>query len=159
MAERRNEMTETPEYDVEITRVFDAPRQRVYRAFTDPEEFARWYGPEGFPVESDSVELDARAGGRQQFTMVGEGDPSMRTGFDGRFVEVVENELLSSRGAWDGIPGHETPWPSNLRVEFHDDGGKTRLVLQEGPHPPGTADFGRQAWEMMFPKLEAVVGR
>ena len=123
-------MTEAPEYDVEITRVFDAPRQRVYRAFTDPEEFARWYGPEGFPVESGSVELDARIGGRQQFTMVGEGDPSMRTGFDGRFVEVVENELLSSRGAWDGIPGQETPWPSNLRVEFHDDGGKTRLVLQ-----------------------------
>jgi uncharacterized protein YndB with AHSA1/START domain len=159
MAERRNEMTETPEYDVEITRIFDAPRQRVYQAFTDPEEFARWYGPEGFPVESNSVELDAQVGGRQQFTMVGEGDPSMRTGFDGRFVEVVENELLSSRGAWDGIPGQETPWPSNLRVEFHDDGGKTRLVLQEGPHPPGTADFGRQAWEMMFPKLEAVVGR
>jgi uncharacterized protein YndB with AHSA1/START domain len=159
MAERRNEMTETPEYDVEITRIFDAPRQRVYQAFTDPEEFARLYGPEGFPVESNSVELDAQVGGRQQFTMVGEGDPSMRTGFDGRFVEVVENELLSSRGAWDGIPGQETPWPSNLRVEFHDDGGKTRLVLQEGPHPPGTADFGRQAWEMMFPKLEAVVGR
>jgi uncharacterized protein YndB with AHSA1/START domain len=159
MAERRNEMTETPEYDIEITRIFDAPRQRVYQAFTDPEEFARWYGPEGFPVESNSVELDAQVGGRQQFTMVGEGDPSMRTGFDGRFVEVVENELLSSCGAWDGIPGQETPWPSNLRVEFHDDGGKTRLVLQEGPHPPGTADFGRQAWEMMFPKLEAVVGR
>ena len=152
-------MTETPEYDVELTRVFAAPRQRVYRAFTDPEEFVRWYGPQGFPVDSTSVELDARVGGRQQFAMVGEDDPSMRTGFDGRFVEVVENELLSSRGAWDGIPGQATPWPSSLRVEFHDDGGKTRLVVQEGPHPPGTADFGRQAWEMMLPKLEAVVGR
>jgi uncharacterized protein YndB with AHSA1/START domain len=158
MGGRRNEMTETPEYDVEITRVFDAPPQRVYRAFTDPEEFVRWYGPDGFPVDSNSVELDARVGGRQQFAMVGEDDPSMRTGFDGRFVEVVENELLSSRGAWDGIPGHAASWPSNLRVEFHNDGGKTRLVVQEGPHPPGTADFGRQAWEMMFPKLEAVVG-
>jgi uncharacterized protein YndB with AHSA1/START domain len=151
-------MTETPEYDVEITRVLDAPPQRVYRAFTDPEEFVRWYGPDGFPVDPESVELDARVGGLQQFAMVGEHDPSMRTAFDGRFVEVVENKLLVSRGAWDGIPGQTTPWPSNLRVELHDADGKTRLVVREGPHPPGTADFGRQAWEMMFPKLEAVVG-
>jgi uncharacterized protein YndB with AHSA1/START domain len=151
-------MTEIPDYDVEITRVFDAPPQRVYRAFTDPDEFARWYGPVGFPVDPGSVELDAHVGGRHRFAMVGEADPSMRSAFDGEFVEVVENTLLSSRGAWEGIPGQPAPWPSNLRVEFHDDGGKTRLVVREGPHPPGTADFGRQAWEMMFPKLEAVVG-
>jgi uncharacterized protein YndB with AHSA1/START domain len=156
----RNEerMTENSHYDVEMTRVFDAPPQRVYRAFTDPEEFVRWYGPDGFPVDPTSVELDARVGGRQQFAMVGEADPSMRSEFDGRFVEVVEDELLSSRGAWDGIPGQATQWPSSLRVEFHDDKGKTRLVVQEGPHPPGTADLGRQAWEMMFQKLAAVVG-
>jgi uncharacterized protein YndB with AHSA1/START domain len=151
-------MTESPEYDVEITRVLDAPPQRVYRAFTDAEEFVRWYGPAGFPVDPESVELEARVGGRQQFAMVGEEDPSMRTAFDGRFVEVVENALLASRGAWDGIPGQTTPWPSNLRVELDEDDGKTRLVVREGPHPPGTADFGRQAWEMMLPKLEAVVG-
>jgi uncharacterized protein YndB with AHSA1/START domain len=150
-------MTETPEYDVEITRVFDAPSRRVYRAFTDRDEFARWYGPVGFPVDPESVELYAHVGGRHRFAMVGEADPSMRSAYDGEFVEVVENALLSSRGAWEGIPGQPTPWPSNLRVEFHDDGGKTRLVVREGPHPPGTADLGRQAWEMMLPKLEAVV--
>jgi uncharacterized protein YndB with AHSA1/START domain len=151
-------MTETPEYDVEITRLIDAPPQRVYRAFTDPDEFVRWYGPVGFPVDPESVELDARVGGRQQFAMVGEVDPSMRSAFDGRFVEVVENALLASRGEWHGIPGQATPWPSNLRVELHGAGGKTRLVVREGPHPPGTADLGHQAWEMMFPKLEAVAG-
>jgi uncharacterized protein YndB with AHSA1/START domain len=150
-------MTETPEYDVEITRVLAAPPERVYRAFTDPDEFAKWYGPPGFPVDPETVELDARVGGPQRFAMVGEADPSMRTAFDGRFDEVVENALLSSRGAWDGIPGQPAPWPSNLRVELHDDDGKTRLVVREGPHPPGTADFGRQAWEMMFPKLESLL--
>jgi uncharacterized protein YndB with AHSA1/START domain len=150
-------LTETPDYDVEVTRVFDVPPERVYRAFTDGDEFPRWYGPPGFPVDPESVELDARVGGRQRFVMVGEADPSMRTAFDGRFVEVVENALLSSRGAWDGIPGQAVPWPSNLRVEFHDEDGKTRLVVREGPHPPGTADLGRQAWEMMFPKLESLL--
>jgi uncharacterized protein YndB with AHSA1/START domain len=150
-------MTKTPEYDVEIIHVFDAPPQRVYRAFTNPDEFARWYGPVGFPVEPESVELDVRVGGRQRFAMVGEADPSIRSAFEGEFVEVVENALLSSRGAWEGIPGQPAPWPSNLRVEFHEDRDKTRLVVREGPHPPGTADLGRQAWEMMLPKLEALV--
>jgi uncharacterized protein YndB with AHSA1/START domain len=150
-------MTETPPYDIEIIRVLDAPPERVYEAFTDPDQFAEWYGPVGFPVHRDTVELDARVGGRQRFAMVSDADPSMRTGFDGRFIEVVQNVLLSSRGAWDGIPGQAGSWQSNLQVEFHDYNGKTRLVLREGPHPPGTADLGRQAWEMMLPKLESLL--
>jgi uncharacterized protein YndB with AHSA1/START domain len=150
-------MTETPSYDVEITRVLDAPPERVYEAFTDPDQFAEWYGPVGFPVDRDTLELDARVGGRQRFAMVSDADASMRTGFDGRFTEVVENVLLSSRGAWDGIPGQPGSWSSNLRVEFHDSDGKTRLLVREGPHPPGTADLGRQAWEMMLPKLESLL--
>jgi uncharacterized protein YndB with AHSA1/START domain len=96
-------------YDIEITRGFDAPPERVYQAFTDPDQFARWYGPVGFPVHRDSVEVDARVGGRQRFELVSEADPSMRTGFDGRFDEVVHNELLSSRGAWDAIPVRLAP--------------------------------------------------
>jgi uncharacterized protein YndB with AHSA1/START domain len=150
-------VTETPSYDIEITRTLDTPRERVYQAFTDPDQFAEWYGPVGFPVDRATVELDAQVGGRQRFTMASDTDPSMRTGFDGRFVEVVPNELLSSTGAWDGIPGQAGPWPSNLRVEFHDDDGKTRLVVREGPHPTGTADMGRQSWEMMLPKLESLL--
>jgi uncharacterized protein YndB with AHSA1/START domain len=145
------------EYDIETTRVIDAPPERVYRAFTDPDQFAAWYGPAGFPVHRDTVEVDPRVGGRQRFTMVSEADPSMRTGFDGRFTEVVQNELLSSSGAWDGIPGQAGPWSSNLRVELYDDDGRTRVVVREGPHPPGTADMGRQAWEMMLPKLESLL--
>jgi Activator of Hsp90 ATPase homolog 1-like protein len=79
----------------------------------------------------------------------------MRTRFDGRFAEVVENELLSSRGSWDGIPRQTETRPSNLRVEFHDQESKTRLIVREGR--PGTADLGRQAWETMLPKLESLL--
>ena len=148
---------ETTPYDIEVTRLFKAPRDQVYQAFTDPDQFAAWYGPVGFPVDRESVELDARVGGRQRFAMVSEVDASMRTVFDGRFVEVVENVLLSSRGAWEGIPGQAGAWPSNLRAEFEDADGGTRLVVREGLHPPGTADYGRQAWEMMLPKLESLL--
>jgi uncharacterized protein YndB with AHSA1/START domain len=150
-------MTDDDPYDIECTRVFDVPPERLYQAFTDPDQFARWYGPIGYPAHRDTVEIDARVGGRQRFVMVSDDDPSMRTGFDGRFTEVVENSLLASTGTWDGIPGQAGRWPSNLRVEFLDEAGKTRLVMREGPHPPGTAEFGRQAWEMMFAKLEAVL--
>jgi uncharacterized protein YndB with AHSA1/START domain len=149
-------MTENPGYDIELTRVFDAVRERVYKAFTDPDEFARWYGPEGFPARRDTVDFDVRVGGSQRFVMVSEADPSMRTGFTGQFTEVAPGRLLASSGSWDGIPGQADPWPSHLRVEFHDDDGRTRLVLREGPHPAGTADMGRQAWQMMFAKLDAL---
>ena len=150
-------MADVP-YDIELTHTFDAPPERVYTAFTDPDQFARWYGPDGFPAHRDTVELDARVGGRQRFTMVGDADPSMRTGFDGRFTEVVAGELLASSGTWDGVPGQAAGWSSNLRVEFHHEGGRTRLVVREGPHPEGTADMGRQAWETMFAKLETLLG-
>ncbi len=133
------------------------PPERVYEAFTDPDQFARWYGSDGFPLERSTVELEARVAGRQRFVMVGDADPSMRTSFDGQFIEVTENRMLASTGAWDGIAGQTGQWPSRLRIEFHDEQGNTRLVVKEGPHPPGTADMGRQAWEMMLPKLESVL--
>ena len=150
-------MTQRPPYDIEISWILPASTERVFQAFIDADQFARWYGPTGFPVARDSVELDAQVGGRQRFMMVSEADPSMRSAFDGRFTDVVPNALLASHGAWDGIPGQSAPWVSNLRVEFLDEGGGTRLVVREGPHPPGTTELGQQAWEMMMPKLESLL--
>ena len=69
----------------------------------------------------------------------------------------MANQLLASSGSWDGIPGQDDTWPSHLRVEFHDENGKTRLVLREGPHPVGTAEMGRVAWQMMFAKLDTLL--
>jgi uncharacterized protein YndB with AHSA1/START domain len=156
---RNSTVTQTDPYDIDVSREINAPPPRVYRAFIDPDQFATWYGPTGFPVERASVEIDARVGGQMRFAMVGEADPSMRSAFDGAFDDVIENELLTSSGAWSGIPGQDGGWASSLRAEFHATDGGTRLVVREGPHPPGTANLGRQAWEMMLPKLESVVSR
>jgi uncharacterized protein YndB with AHSA1/START domain len=52
-------MPDESPFDIELTRVFDAPRERVYRAFTVPNEFARWYGPVGFPASRDTLHVHA----------------------------------------------------------------------------------------------------
>ncbi|HET9347372.1 MAG TPA: SRPBCC domain-containing protein [Candidatus Limnocylindrales bacterium] len=150
-------MTDQPAYDVEVSRLVDGPRDRVFHAFVDAVEFSQWYGPPGFPVPFDTVEIEPRTGGRHRFAMVGAADPSMRTTFDGRFTELIPDQILASSGTWSGIPGPDAGWVSNLRVELHDEDGKTRLLLREGPHPTGTIDLGRQAWELMLPRLEALV--
>ncbi|MGD0608266.1 MAG: SRPBCC domain-containing protein, partial [Streptosporangiaceae bacterium] len=50
-------------------RVFDASRELVYRAFTDPGQLAQWFGPSGCSVPRDSIEIDARPGGHLRFVM------------------------------------------------------------------------------------------
>ncbi len=54
-----------------ITRVLDAPRELVWRCWTDPDHFARWWGPEHFHTPRESVEIDPRPGGAFRATMVG----------------------------------------------------------------------------------------
>jgi uncharacterized protein YndB with AHSA1/START domain len=89
--------------------------------------------------------------------MASDTDPGLRSAVDLRFTEVVENELLVGTEVWEGIPGQQGTWASHRRLEFHDVGGRTRLVLREGPHPAGMAEGGRQAWESMFTRLDALL--
>ena len=114
-------------YDIELGHTFSSPAARVWAALTEPDQFVRWYGPDGFPVDPVTVEIDARVGGRHRFVMVSEDDPSMRTGFDGSFTEVVPNNRLASSGTWHGIPGQDGGWASNLAVELSEEAGATHL--------------------------------
>src|SRR3954465_14287412 len=86
-----------------ITRVFDAPREQVFKAWTHPDEVARWYGPAHMDVPRDSVRIDARAGGRWELTMVPRGGGERFTiGYE--ILEFVEPELLVMCS--DPMPGH-----------------------------------------------------
>jgi uncharacterized protein YndB with AHSA1/START domain len=152
-------MNEDANIDVDIAQTIDAPRALVFNAFTDPDQLAHWYGPEGFSVPRDTVDVDARAGGHQRFVMVSDADPQIRSAVNLRFTEVVENELLVGVEDWDGVPGQQGSWSIHRRLEFHDERGGVRVVLREGPHPPGMADMALQAWEAMFAKLRAMLER
>lgn len=141
---------------IEITRVFDAPRALVYRAFTDPDQLARWFGPAGCSVPRDSIEIDTRPGGHLRFVMTG---PGVRSPVDTVFTEVVENELLAGEMEAAGVPGVAGPLRVRLRLEFHDEGtGKTRLELRQGPFADGQlgADT-RSGWESTLTKLDALL--
>ena len=117
---------------IEITRIFDAPRELVYRAFTDPGQLAQWFGPAGCPVPRDSIEIDARPGGHLRFVMTA---PDVRSPVDATFTDVVENELLAGEMEAAGVPGVAGPLRVHLRLEFHDEGnGKTRLELRPVRH-------------------------
>jgi uncharacterized protein YndB with AHSA1/START domain len=155
-------MNGTTRQELVISRVFDAPRELVYRAFVDPEQVAAWFGPVGFSVPRESVSIDARVGGHQRFTMVNDSDPSFTSPVDAIFTEVIENELLVGTEEWQGVPGLQEAGAMTVRLEFHDladDGqpGKTRLVLRQGPYDPKMAEQAREGWASSFTKLDALL--
>jgi len=109
-----------------ITRLFDAPRELVFKAWTEPERVAQWWGPHGFT--SPVCELDVRPGGAMLITMRSpDGDVYPMQGI---FHEIVAPERLvfTTRTLEDKA--------GNFRLEvlhtvtLADLGGKTRLTLQ-----------------------------
>jgi len=108
--------------ELDIVRVFDAPRQLVWDAWTDPDQIALWWGPEGMHTPRESVEMDVRPGGVFRLTMVaGNG---ARFPSDMHFTEVVEPELLAF--AWDDQRGLGA---GASTVTFKDLGdGRTQLT-------------------------------
>lgn len=113
------------------SRVFDAPRDLVYRAWTDPKQFAMWFPPEHF--SAPACELDVRPGGVLRIQMRGDDDAGELAGvvFPGKGVyrEVVPNERLSFtfEGADDASAG-----PAVLMtVIFEAQGRKTKLTIHQ----------------------------
>ena len=149
-------MTEDAQ-ELVLEREFDAPRALVYQAFVDPDQLAAWFGPAGYSVPRDTVEIDARPGGHQRFVMVSDANPDERSPVDATFTEVIENELLVGEERVEGIPG----FPDGvlrMRLEFHDAGeGRTRLVVRQGPYSPDILPMARAGWESSFTKLDGLL--
>ena len=78
---------------ITITRVFDAPRGRVWREWTEPEPFADWFGARDGVVPLDTVSMDVRPGGAWRLTMFA-GPERREIRWRGEYREVVEPERL-----------------------------------------------------------------
>ena len=112
--------------DVTITRVFDAPRDLVFRTWTEPAHMARWWGPHDFvnPV----CEIDARVGGTILVHM--HGPDGRRVLMTGAFREIAAPERLVIAAVAADRDGHPT-FEGLITATFEDDGGKTRLTVRE----------------------------
>jgi uncharacterized protein YndB with AHSA1/START domain len=133
-----------------ITRIFDAPREQVFKAWTDPGEVAAWYGPAHMDVPRDSVRIDARVGGRWEVMMVPRGGgEGFAIGYE--ILELVEPELLVMRS--DPMPGH--PEGTVVRIQLHDHGPRTRMTLSDGPFPAAGRAHAEAGYEGALDKLAA----
>jgi len=112
-------VTKPSDREIRIERIFDAPRDRVWRAFTEPALIAQWWGRgNGVVVERMEVER----GGRWRFVEQG---PDGTHGFEGRYRDVSPPERLVHSFEWDGMPGHVVIWTVTLE-DLGD--GRTRVV-------------------------------
>ncbi|WP_276356142.1 SRPBCC family protein [Cohnella caldifontis] len=112
---------EIEERSIVVTRVFDAPRELVYRVWTDPNHLTQWWGPKGFT--NTTHEFEARQGGVWRYTMHGP---------DGRdypnkitFVKVDRPERLEYLHGDDGNAEH-----FRVTVTFAEQGSKTELTMR-----------------------------
>lgn len=140
--------------EVLITRIFDAPREKVFRAWTNPDEVAAWYGPEHVNTPRERIRIDLRVGGRYELTMVQrDGGAEFTIGYD--ILELLEPELIVLRS--DPMPEVGMQEATVLRVEFHDHGAKTRMTLSDGPFPPEGRGHAEAGWSAAFDKLATLV--
>jgi uncharacterized protein YndB with AHSA1/START domain len=142
-------MTDTPPISREftITRVFDAPRELVWKAWTDPEHVARWFGPRGFTTPRSTVIMDVRPGGTFEFTMVSDADGT-EIPSGGIFLEIVEPERLVWR---------DRDIDLTVTIAFADLGGRTEMTCHVAGKTGGAAAY--DGWSTMFDKLaESLAG-
>jgi uncharacterized protein YndB with AHSA1/START domain len=88
--------------ELDFVRVFDAPRELVWRAWTDPDQLAAWWGPAGMHSPRELIEVDLRSGGVFRITMVMD-DRSAEFPSDMRFTVVEPTDVLAF--AWEGQRG------------------------------------------------------
>jgi uncharacterized protein YndB with AHSA1/START domain len=150
-------MTETTtEQYVRIERVFDAPPELVWSAWTDPAQLAEWWGPDHFHTPIDSVDADVRSGGHLHLSMI---EDASGKDYPVRFqvVEAVENELLVFFSLAQPELGLTTD--TTTRIEFSDEDGKTRMTLVDGPYPGDFASMTNQGWNQQLDKLVGLLAR
>ncbi len=126
MAARSNAATESAERELLITRVFNAHRSLVFKAWTEPQHLVHWWGPQGFTLPSCTMDL--RPGGTYRFCM--RSPEGVDHWLQGIYREIMEPERLVFTYAFEdatGKPGHETL----VTVTFAELGEKTKLTVHQ----------------------------
>ena len=147
--------------ELTITRIFDAPRELVWKAWTDPEHVKRWLGPRGYTAPF--CEIDLRVGGTSLYCMRSpEGRDYWSTGV---YREIVPLERIVSTDSFADEKGNVVPasyydmsadYPLELlvTVTFEEHEGKTKLTLKHAGFPSDEErDAARDGWSTSLDKL------
>jgi uncharacterized protein YndB with AHSA1/START domain len=144
---------------VVIERTFDAPKDLIWKMWTDPEHFKKWYGPKGFTVPVADMEL--RVGGKRLICMASP-DGSMKMWTTGEYTEIVPNQRL----AYTESPADENgnlvspaamgmpegyPATTEVTVLLEELDGHTKMVMTHAGVPAESGAGG--GWEQAFDKL------
>lgn len=151
----------TEERTLVITRVFDAPRELVFKAWTEPERFKRWWGPKDFTCPF--CEIDLRVGGKYLFCMrSADGKDFWSTGV---YRQIVAPERLVFTDSFADPQGNVVPATHYgmgadvalemlVTVTLVEHGGKTTMTLRHAGLPSGTmTDMTQAGWNESFDKL------
>ena len=143
---------------VEITRTFDAPRDRVFETYTNPELVPDWWGSRHYSTTVD--EMDVRQGGRWRFCIHDDGNVDA---FHGIYHEVAPPERIVQTFEYEGTPGI-------VQLEtatFDEQDGGTRLTVQSVAQSAenrdmmiesGMEDGSRETWGRFADLLRAIEG-
>ncbi len=113
-------VTTPTDREIHIERVFDAPRDRVFAVYTDPQLIPEWWGPRGTTTIVD--EMDVRTGGRWRF--VTRGSDGSESAFRGAYREVTPPERIVQTFEWEPMAGHV----SVETATFEDLGDRTKVT-------------------------------
>ncbi len=136
-----------------ITRIFDAPRDLVFRAWTDPDQLAQWWGPEHLHAPRESVTVEPRVGGVWAATMVMD-DGGQEFPTSAAFTQI---DPPNGFALHDG-PNEIFPFASDLSVSFEELDGGTRMTIVQSFHTE-SFDFGDSilGWGTSLEKLRRVL--
>jgi uncharacterized protein YndB with AHSA1/START domain len=149
---------------LEITRIFDAPREQVFAAWTERDRFVQWWGPTGFTTPF--CEIDLRLGGLMRFCM--KSPDGQEIWCAEQFQEIVAPERISYTAYFTDKGGNIVPptsygtspgWPEEtfITVTFEDVDGKTKLTLRHfaGAAAQEDIDGANEGWSQSLDKLVA----
>ena len=145
--------TGASEYGIRIRRVFDAPRERVWREWTDPESFADWYGGPDWEVPLSSVTMDVRPGGALRLTMFGPPQDRRRIDWEGGYLEVDPPERLVFKIS--DQPGEDAFELVTIVLTDLGDGRTEMLFEQRGSMTPEEYERATDGWGTFFDRLDA----
>jgi len=163
-AKRNSSLNESAGRELVITRLLDAPRELVWKAWTEPEHLMRWWGPKDFTAPA--CKIDLRVGGKYLFCMRSpEGQEFWSAGVYREIIEperlVYTDQLADEKGnpvpaSHYGMPGD---WPEEMlvTVTFEESDGKTRMTLRHVGLPPEMGEMAEAGWNGSLDKLAEVV--